>query len=316
MSVYQPEDYKDLFRVFQLVSSGNVISDPSKFLAGPPTNPTYFIPGKNWRFRTRYSPVGFPIQTLTDENRTQTVIIKNSAMLDFEYDLTDFAYNGFLSWLLELHDSDFVAYSGFSSRKPGATEYFKQFHGIVRDRVSISWPDNGEPIHISGSLIAAKPVAESTTGPTIGGGAYAAAVTADVVRPADSGADSFAYNSANYKTKGMTVNVQHLYSVLDSDESLFTELMTPISRNISGNVRIFKKQGADSIHADILSGTYRSMSKIIKPYINPNNGTRLDLTNVLLAERDEDDYMSVKSESTIKDYSFSAGNLTLTNLTS
>lgn len=316
MTNYVPENYKDLFRIIQYVAQGDSIADVTKFLAGPPTNPTFALWGRNIRFKDTYNPIGHPLQILTDENRTSFILIKNSARIDFQFELTDFTYNGILDWFLSVHESDFNPRALFYSRKPQSTEYFKQFYGVVPNEITITFPDDNKPIMVSGNLLACKPVAESTTGPTIGSGAYASANTDTPLLPTDGGTDSFDYNSTVYKTKGMSISVQHIYSILDPDESYYVEHMTPVARSISGTVNIFKKQGADALHADIVAKTVRAMRRVIKPFNNPTNGCRIDLSNVLLAESDEQDHLSIKNDSVLKPYNFTAGGLTLSQVTS
>lgn len=316
MANYQPENYGDIYKLFQTVPQGDSIADVTKFLAGAPTDPAFTLFGRNLGFKDSYNPIGYPIQTLADENRTSFIYIKNSAELEVGFDVTDFTYNGSLLWLLGLNDSDFNPKAGFWSRKPGATEYVKKFYGIIPNIVTLTWPEDNKPLRITANLIACKPLAEDTTLPTVGAGSFASAISTTPLLPTDGGLDGFLLNSTAYKTKGMSLTVQHVYAPLDPDESYFVEHMTPIQRIISGSVNIFKKVGADAPHADIFAKTVRTMSRVLYPYTNPTNGTRIDLTNVLIDEKDSDDFSVRKSESRMKSYNFTAGGLTLTNLTS
>jgi hypothetical protein len=316
MGNYIPENFKDIYRLFQTVAQGDSIADVTKFLAGPPTDPAFTIFGRNLGFEDEYSPIGYPIQTLADENRTAFILIKNSAKLKVSFDVTDFSYNGSLLWLLGLNDTNFNPKAGFWSRKPGSTEYFKSFYGIIPDQVTLTIPDDNKPLRITADLISCKPIAESTSGPTIGGGSYASAVSTTPLLPTDASVDGFLLNSVAYKTKGMSITVKHVYAALDPDESYYVEHMTPVQRLITGSVNIFKKQGADAPHADIFAKTVRSMSRVLYPYTNPTHGTRVDLTNVLLDETDKDNYSAPKSETVMKNYNFTAGGFALTDLTS
>lgn len=312
MSQYVPESFRDIFRDFQVVDEGDVIADATKFAAGFPANPTFKFFGKNQRFKVSYNPQGFPVQALTDENRKEIVLVKNSALINVEFDITDYAYNGDLSYFLELHKADFKSKAGFFSRKPAATEYFKKFYGIAPTKCTLIRPDAGDaPVHISAELLAALPVPEDTTGPTLGTGSYAPAIGTAALKTADAGNNSFVYNGVNSKTRGAQIVVTPLYQMLDPDESLTIQHMRPVARDISGFVKVFKKQGVDAFHADIVAKTLRNMSFVLKP--SPS-GTRIDLTDVLISESDESDFMEVKSDSNIKTYNFTAGGLTLANL--
>jgi hypothetical protein len=309
---YIPESYRDLFRDLQFVDEGDVVADPTKFGAGFPSNPVFKFLGKNQRFRVSYNPDGFPVQTLSDENRTEIVLVKKSAQIVVDFDLTDYAYNGDLSWLLELHKNDFKSRAAFYSRKPAATEYFKKFYGIVPTKTTLTRPDAGDaPVHITVEMLATLPIDEDTTGPVLGTGSYAQPITVPPLKTADAGNNYFTYNSQNFKTRGAQIVVSPLYQTLDPDESLTIQHMRPVARQISGTVKVFKKQGADTFHADIQSKTLRPMSWVLKP--SPS-GTRIDLTNVLISDNDTDNYSDVKSDSNIKEYSFSAGGLALANL--
>lgn len=319
MTIYQSENQLDLFRDLQIVSEGDVIASPSLFGGGSPnspvfpTNPTFKFFGVNQMWKYEYRPEGFPIQALTDENRTKEIVIKKSALLDVDFDLVDYTYNGILAFLLGLNDTNFTSYASFFSRKPASTEYFTKNFGMAPVSTTLSLPDDNKSVHVKTQLIVCNPVVEDTTGPTIGSGSYASAISGAPIKPSDGGIDSFSYNSTMYKTRGMDITVEPQYAIIDADDHITTQHMAPVRRTITGKVNIFKKQGVDSILSDITSDpkTYRTVSRVLKPAAS---GTRIDLTNVLMSDNYPVDNSSIKSNSTIQEFAFTAGGLTLVNL--
>jgi len=313
MAVYVPEIQRDLEKDLQYVTEGDVIGTPANFGTLPTASPSFSFHGKNQRFTYKDTPEGIPIQTIDDEARTSIKKIKSSGVLTVEYDLTDFAYTGDLDWFTKLNTTNFASRTYLFSRNPG-TEYYRVLSGCVPIRTTISFPEDNSPVHVSAEILVTAPEAEDTTHglttPT-----FAPAISADVVCPSDGGLDSFDWNAVNYKTKGFELTIEMVHSMVDADDANTIQHMYPSRRIISGSVNVFKKQGADAPHADIYARTLRAMRRVLKPFDSPTSGTRLDLTAVDVAE-DEVNNADIRSESTIKNYSFTAGTLTLTELTS
>lgn len=315
MTVYHPEVQLHIDKVLQGVDEGDVVATPALF-GQPPTNPDYEFLGRNQRFSIKDAPEGIDVQEIDDVNRTSIRKIREAASISYEFDMTDFSAVGNLLWLLGKGIATWNSKSFFASRNPAGTEYFKILNGCVPRTTTINFPENNEFVHVSGDIISTHPQKEGTTGPVIGTGSYASAITDPLVLPSEGGLDSFDYDSVVYKTKGMSITVEPLYNMVDADDNFEVQLMIPSGRyNISGTVNIFKKQGADAIQSDIFDRLSKAMRRVLKPFDSPTNGTRIDLTNVNFAE-DDMDYSSIKTESTIKSYNFTATDIALTALTS
>jgi hypothetical protein len=307
MAVYVPLAQRDISQDLEFVSEGDVVATPANF-GSAPTNPAFAYFGKNQRFTYTDNPETFEIQTIDDENRTEMKKIRNSGTLTLDFDVTEYLSTENLDWFLSLNTTDFTSKMMAFSRNAG-TEYWRLLNGCVPQTTTVTFPEDNAPVHVSSTILVTNPTAEGTTGPTLGSGSHATAISTDAICPSDGGLDSFDLNSVNYKIKGFEFTVEQLYSMVDADDSNTIQLMIPQRRTISGTVNVFQKQGADAIHADIFASTLRSMRRVLFP----STGTRFDFTNVHIAE-DETNHSDIISDSIIKPYSFTAGTLTLTAL--
>jgi hypothetical protein len=308
MAVYVPEAQQDIERDLQWVTEGDCVATPANFGVMPTASPQLAFHGRNQRFKIIDQPEGKDVQTLDDENRSFIKKFKNKALINIEYDLTDYLSTGDLAWFITLNKTNFASRSYFTSRKPGATEYYRVMKGCVPLKSTISFLPDNSSVHIGASILCTNPQAElTTTNAGMSTPAWAVAIAADLVLPSDGGLDSFDWNSVAYKTKGMDINCEMHYNMVDADDATITQLMIPSRRTIDGNVNIFKKVGADAPHADIFARTLRSMRRVLRP----TTGTRIDMTNVDVAE-DTQDQMDIRTEGNLKNYVFTAGTIALT----
>lgn len=307
MPVYEPEIYNSVKKDLQYVDTGDIITDPTLH-RGIPTNPTFALFGANQFHNVKMAPVTYGRQGLTDKGPTSYIKTRDVTSIDYDFDLTDASVTGILEWLcaMPLAYPDWNSKYVFATREPKTTEYVNKYLGCFPSSTTITFTTDGKPVHINGTLAVSEPLAEDTTLPVIGAGAFAPANSAAMIVPSDGGADSFTYDAVTYKTAGMTINITPVYDMVESDDSDFIDFAAPFKQQVTGSVNIYKKTGVDVLKAEVFGALDATMERILLA-----GTSKLVLNDVRLTEHVDDRSSVDIPAGTIIPYPFEASELAL-----
>ncbi|GKS67357.1 hypothetical protein YTPLAS73_09040 [Nitrosarchaeum sp.] len=307
MTSYVPETTRDLHLDLQCADEGDVIADPSLF-GKYPNSPSFNFLGKSQRWSYHDAPEDFPIRAIDEENRSKVVLLKNSGVLGFSFDVTDVSDIGVLDWFFGDHRTSFKSKSFVFGRKPGGTEFHRILSGCIPLESTLTISESNVPLNLSGQMLVTNPGSEVSGSPSIGAGSFASGIVDKPVLPSDGGMDSFSYDSVNYKEEAMRVTVRQIYSFSDIDEAKTIQHAIPVRRQISGFALLSKKQGADSILADVLNPTPKTMSRVLLEQKDTSNGYKLNFSDIIFHQNTTNNNELISSD-VLKEYVFEASEL-------
>lgn len=156
------------------------------------------------------------------------------------------------------------------------TETFEILKGCQPTRVNITINKEDEII-FSVDLRVRERIENTTANGGLTTPTWASADTGAPWKADDGGLNHFTHNSINYAIDGMSIDIEHIYSVSDPSESQLDMFARESMRNVSGSIDVIKSSSILSI--DAFADTKRAMSLILKAATRTLSWTNVEFEN-------------------------------------
>jgi len=251
MSAIDLQTQRDVVKEPQMVVEGNT---PAAY-AITPTNPVFIACGQDSSLVWESDPTRTPKRQAGSTNRISVTRTRLKHRVRLKT-LFMSAREDLLAWCFNSPNGAATpdeSRTFFWSRKMGlaGVETYQTFRGCKP--LSATLTVNNEGFLMLEILMKCKTVTEDTTGPTIGTGSYATALTGTPVYHGDAVGPAFVYNGSGTEQKGFSITVTLEHAIQDSSGTQFDLYSRPTIRSITGNADIFKTATAIQTDADAVS---------------------------------------------------------------